>query len=1199
MMNSNSAELLQAFEIATVQLKFCPNRVWAVAGEDLPNLLPHVETHEDHIERNKHELCTFDFCEYSRRDFTSVPQRCECKTEDCRKIGYQFPRRVLDEAARSGKSTVWKLAGQVMLESPRPFMAVSHVWSDGTGAGSWQEGEVKECLYGFFRDIAEDFGCEGIWWDTISIPREKAARTQAVSRMHINYQDARITLVHDLFLRNWEWDPQTACFAILMSPWFSRGWTALELAQSPKVKIIFKGPQGPIIKDLDEEILAKEDSDEEDKHEVRRRRASQIIRNLRRPITSVNKLLAVLGSRYTSWPKDLSIISALLVGVEPDESQQNTYMRIVRKLAKVSPGHLFHNAATMSGGSSWCPTSLFSMPLDNNPRSSLGFSDTGIEGKWRIISMGKALESNFMWTGSHPLIRHRIQDTLKKYPKRCLLLAECGSEPTQRALLVRILSEGGENFQPIRCQYVGAINLRNKMKFEEVKEVVIVHSDRILSEQKEQTPMTFEKKTSEALRQAIWRRDYAVFMKLVGQVDLNDPDELGRRPLHLAAERGQDQMVRHLVHLRAELNLRSHNGQTAFHHAVWGGSVQVVEFLKERVDEMATDRNGDTALHIATHMGFFFVAKALVSDRTIDAQGSNNLTPLHIASINGHLELANMFKDANIASKDSKFGWTPLHCAADSGNQHLVRLLLDRGAQVDVQDKYVGWTPLHFAAINGHVKVADTLLCFAASINAEDKYGWTPLEFAEANEHVEVIKLLKRNAANFPALTAEVLPYGHNWTLPHCMAINNERGLIKKLFNIDIKHSFDRSAPDAPIQLAAASKLETTIRKMLHNGTGSIEVLAYEGDTPLHWSARHGYERLTRVLLNVGPDNREAKNHATRTPLHCATEEGQEATIRLLLDAGVNKEAKIEGGERSMHLAAKKGHEAIVRLLVDAGADKQAKTGSDETPLHFAAKNGHKTIVRLLVNAGADKEAKSVSGGTPLHYAAEKGHETIVRMLLEAGADKEAATRTGYTPLHFAVKNGHKAIVRLLVDAGADKEAKLEGGERPLHLAAEKGHEAIFRTLLEAGADKEAKVKQNDRPFHLAAKGGHETIVRILLEAGADKEAATRTGYTPLYIAAYFGHETIVRLLLRANVETEPWNNYNGRTPLHEAARNGRKAIVHLLLEAGTTKDPIDDNLQSPLQYVTNHKYTWDDDAGNGCKAIARLLLGEVKDNNS
>src|SRR5271156_6840007 len=111
-----------------------------------------------------------------------------------------------------------------MIEHPRPHMAISHVWSDGTGAGAWPDGEVNECLYKYFKRIAQQFQCEGIWWDTLCIPKEKAAREKAIRKIQSNYENARITLVHDIFLRSWKWDRKTACFAILMSPWFSRGW---------------------------------------------------------------------------------------------------------------------------------------------------------------------------------------------------------------------------------------------------------------------------------------------------------------------------------------------------------------------------------------------------------------------------------------------------------------------------------------------------------------------------------------------------------------------------------------------------------------------------------------------------------------------------------------------------------------------------------------------------------------------------------------------------------------------------------------------------------------------------------------------------------------------------------------------------------------------------------------------------------------
>ncbi|KAL3712777.1 hypothetical protein TMatcc_001479 [Talaromyces marneffei ATCC 18224] len=77
--------------------------------------------------------------------------------------------------------------------------------------------------------------------------------------MEHNYEGARITLVHDCYIRRWKWvDAETACLAIILSPWFSRGWTVLELARSTRVKVIFNGN---VIKDLDEDILSSSGSD--------------------------------------------------------------------------------------------------------------------------------------------------------------------------------------------------------------------------------------------------------------------------------------------------------------------------------------------------------------------------------------------------------------------------------------------------------------------------------------------------------------------------------------------------------------------------------------------------------------------------------------------------------------------------------------------------------------------------------------------------------------------------------------------------------------------------------------------------------------------------------------------------------------------------------------------------------------------------
>jgi hypothetical protein len=227
-------------------------------------------------------------------------------------------------------------------------MAISHVWSDGTGTGTWPSKHVNECLYDYFKGITKRFQCEGMWWDTLCVPQDRDHRSTALNIMHRNYEYARITLVHDRFLRNLPFKgPGTVCFAIVMSSWFTRGWTALELAKSRKVKIIFKDS----IKDLDEDILRKVKEGN-----IEGNAAAEVIKNLRQDqISGIEDLLATLGPRYTSWLKDRATIAGLLAGIPITDTNQDTFQRdiyqsILKKIGEISHDHLFHKSDTMSKG---------------------------------------------------------------------------------------------------------------------------------------------------------------------------------------------------------------------------------------------------------------------------------------------------------------------------------------------------------------------------------------------------------------------------------------------------------------------------------------------------------------------------------------------------------------------------------------------------------------------------------------------------------------------------------------------------------------------------------------------------------------------------------------------------------------------------------------------------------------------------------
>ena len=121
-------------------------------------------------------------------------------------------------------------------------------------------------------------------------------------------------------------------------------------------------------------------------------------------------------------------------------------------------------------------------------------------------------------------------------------------------------------------------------------------------------------------------------------------------------------------------------------------------------------------------------------------------TPLIEAAYNGHVEIVKLLIDrgADVNLKGEAW-YGPLHAAAMGGHAEVVKLLLDNGADVNIfhQDK-----PLHCAAKNGHIEVAEMLLARGADINAKGMSEQTPLGTAVSNQQVEMVKFLLSKGAD-------------------------------------------------------------------------------------------------------------------------------------------------------------------------------------------------------------------------------------------------------------------------------------------------------------------------------------------------------------------------------------------------------------------------------------------------------------------
>ena len=115
-------------------------------------------------------------------------------------------------------------------------------------------------------------------------------------------------------------------------------------------------------------------------------------------------------------------------------------------------------------------------------------------------------------------------------------------------------------------------------------------------------------------------------------------------------------------------------------------------------------------------------------------EDNGNRTPLHWAAWRGRVEIARMLIDAgaNLDIQDDQ-GQTPLHWAAKYGREEIARMLIGAKADVNVQDKW-GSTPLHGAARWGYEEISKMLIGAGANKDVQDNKGLYPYDLTSNQE---------------------------------------------------------------------------------------------------------------------------------------------------------------------------------------------------------------------------------------------------------------------------------------------------------------------------------------------------------------------------------------------------------------------------------------------------------------------------------
>ena len=185
---------------------------------------------------------------------------------------------------------------------------------------------------------------------------------------------------------------------------------------------------------------------------------------------------------------------------------------------------------------------------------------------------------------------------------------------------------------------------------------------------------------SSEFHQAVYYGDMTKIKQLVSKNKelLNEIDDQGFRPLHIAAVEGNTEIVSYLVASGADINGKAMYGWAPLHMAVKFNQINIIKLLLRL--KAAPDIKMD-------------------------------------------------------------WGNTPLHSAAYEGSIKIAALFIKSGVDADVTD-YEGNTPLHGAASRGHIEMVKFLIEKGADPNRKNKADQTPLFFAKTQKHNQVSKFL-------------------------------------------------------------------------------------------------------------------------------------------------------------------------------------------------------------------------------------------------------------------------------------------------------------------------------------------------------------------------------------------------------------------------------------------------------------------------
>ena len=657
--------------------------------------------------------------------------------------------------------------------------------------------------------------------------------------------------------------------------------------------------------------------------------------------------------------------------------------------------------------------------------------------------------------------------------------------------------------------------------------------------------------------------DIAVYLIEEAKCDVNIPGESGRYALHMACSRSL--RITKLLLQKCDIDCKDAHGDTALHVVCSGRKYEPIACLLEnslcRAD--TPNKSGDLPLHnylnhgpTQTDQDVPQSVTELLVDRYVEAvriANQKGYTPVQIAVIKGNRDFLQLLHRKNELDFTSTGNKTLLHIACKYRHMHIVRWLLDHGADSSIPDEE-GNYPEHLCIDDNNPELKQRVK--EQYEEAERNHRWKIYTSDKGPDYLERLPRHLYTGKDNPSLNTLI-----------------ELGVV-------CAHKQNKDG-NTILHIACQDDRDHILQHILtiNECTDAFSISNYDGDTPLH-SLATKEANLSNILPLIKCKNPNVKNKLGNTPLHIACQSNNiEFATFLLVDLHCDTNITNDEGEIPLHIAVSKSLELV--KLVATSDNVNAQRNDGDTPLHIACRHEQLSIILLLIDdLKCSIQILNGNDDSPFHILLSKklGQSSSLQKYITSN-DSNKKNKSGNTLLHVACQYSTVSTVSFLVNSlGCKADIINELGAAPLHFACKRGFINMVRSVSscnplaqvnDVSTLNDVKFVPGDTPLHIACRTGNVNVIRYLLKQGHTKALCicNKQDELPLHLACQHGDSVVRPFIKYASMFNCNTMNFSGDTPLHIACRDKCTAVIieHLVIEMNCKTNVVNKDGDLPL----------------------------------